>query len=190
MKKWLTALVIVLVLLTGCKNNPDRSGNFISIPSLIEAQVAHVDTSLYSITRYDYRGTDTVAFDTLYIPREQFREQAKDFLALPDLSTPAYAKRFSEETRYDELMKKVIISYLPVNASGEEWQKEEVHVLPSVAEGDKVTTLLASRVINDRNGLRQDELLWLMDRSFTITRTTQLPGQPAETITTKVIWNQ
>lgn len=87
-------------------------------------------------------------------------------------------------------MKKVIISYLPRNKANEALQKEELHVTPDVAVGDKVTTILASKVTNDRNGLRQEEMLWLIDKSFTIVRTTQLPGQPAELITTKVIWNQ
>lgn len=190
MKKWLIAGGCLLVTWMACKNNTAPSQNFISIPSLIEAQVAHVDTSLYSITRYDYRGTDSIAFDTLYIPREQFRKEGAAFLSLPDLSMARYAKRFYEESRYDELLKKVIVSYLPIDSKNEEVQKEEVHVSPSVAEGDKVTTILASKVINDRNGLRQEELLWLIDKSFTIVRTTQLPGQPAQLITTKVIWNE
>lgn len=190
MKNRLTAFAIALLLLTGCKHDQRPASSFVSIPSLIEAQVAHIDTSLYSITRYDYRGTDTIPFDTLYIAREQFRKEALPFLNLPDLSQPAFSKRYSEESRYDELMKKVILSYVPVNPNNEEWQKEELHVLPSVAEGDKVTTILASRIVNDRNGLLQEEFLWLMDKSFTIVRTTQLPGEPAQLITTKVSWNQ
>ena len=190
MKKWLIVGGSLLVALTACKSSKAPSQQFISIPSLIEAQVAHVDTSLYSITRYDYRGTDSIAFDTTYIPREQFRKEAAAFLSLPDLSLPRYEKRFSEESRYDELLKKVIISYLPIDTKNEAVQKEEVHVSPSVAEGDKVTTILASKVTNDRNGLRQEELLWLIDKSFTIIRTTQAPGQAAELITTKVIWNE
>jgi hypothetical protein len=190
MKKWLLALGCSLLILPACKSNTEPAKRFISIPSLIEAQVAHVDTSLYSITRYDYRGTDSVAFDTIYISREQFRKEAQAFLTLPDLSLAAYAKRFTEESRYDELLEKVIISYLPLDTKNEELQKEEVHVSPSVAAGDKVTTILASKVTNDRNGLRQEELLWLIDKSFTIVRTTQLPGQPAQLITTKVIWNE
>jgi len=185
-----TAGWLLLFVFAGCKNSDAPEKNFVSIPSLIEAQVVHVDSSLYSITRYDYRGTDTIAFDTLYIPREQFRKEARAFLDLPDLSLAKNARRFTEETRYDELMKKVIISYLPRNKTTEELQKEELHVMPDVAEEDKVTTILASKVINDRNGLKQEELLWLIDKSFTIVRTTQLPGEPAQLITTKVIWNQ
>ncbi|MFM8711317.1 MAG: hypothetical protein ACKOC7_08565 [Sphingomonadales bacterium] len=190
MKKWLTVGGSLLLLLLACKSSKDPSQHFISIPSLVEAQVAHVDSSLYSITRYDYRGTDTIPFDTIYISREEFRKEAAAFLSLPDLSLPRYAKRFTEESRYDELLERVIISYLPIDAKNEEMQKEELQVSPSVATGDKVTTLLASKAINDRNGLRQEELIWLIDKSFTIVRTTQLPGQPAELITTKVSWNE
>jgi hypothetical protein len=58
-----------------------------------------------------------------------------------------------------------------------------------VADGDKVTTILVSKIINDRNGLQQEELLWLMNESFSIMRIQQRPGQPAEIITTKVSWN-
>lgn len=190
MKNWLIVVGSLLAVLLACKSSDTSSKNFISIPSLIESQVAHVDTSLYSITRYDYRGTDTIPFDTIYVSREKFREEAATFLSLPDLSLPRYAKRFNEESRYDELLERVIISYLPIDTKNEEVQKEELQVSPSVAEGDKVTAILATKVVNDRNGLRQEELLWLIDKSFTIVRTTQLPGQPAELITTKVSWNE
>lgn len=67
----------LLLFFMGCKGSDTPEKNFVSIPSLIEAQVAHVDTSLYSITRYDYRGTDSIAFDTIYVSREQFRKRRK-----------------------------------------------------------------------------------------------------------------
>jgi hypothetical protein len=190
MIKWLCCAGVLFFLLEGCSQNDAPAKNFVSIPSLIEEQVSHVDTSLYAITRYDYRGTDTIPFDTIYIPREKFREEAQAFLSIPDLSQPNLAKAFTEESRYDELLKKVIISYYPIDKEKATIQKEELHILPDLAEGDKVTTILVSKVINDRNGLQQEELLWLMDKSFSIIRTQQRPGQPAELITTKVSWNQ
>ncbi|MBM3921781.1 MAG: hypothetical protein FJ340_01090 [Sphingomonadales bacterium] len=189
MKNWLLAGWPLVLLLGACGNNDTPSKSYVSIPSLIEEQVAHIDTSLYAITRYDYRGTDTIPFDTIYIPREKFREEAQAFLSIPDLSQPSLAKQFTEESRYDELMKKVIISYFPTDKKNATLQKEELHILPDLAEGDKVTTILASKVINDRNGLQQEELLWLMNESFSIMRIQQRPGQPAEIITTKVSWN-
>lgn len=188
MKKPYSAVLLLVLFYWSCRSRtaPEQ---YLSIPSLVESQVAHVDTSLYAITRYDFRGTDTVAFDTIYIPREAFREQAKPFLSIPDLSVAANARRFKEESRYDELLKRVIITYTPLHPEQEEVQKEEVMVAPDAAVGDKVTTLLTTRIKNDRNGLLQEELLWMIDNRFTIVRTRKLPGQEAEVITTKVIWN-
>lgn len=164
--------------------------NFVSIPSLIEEQVAHVDTSLYSITKYIFKGTDTIPSDTFYIRREDFRNEAEAFLLLPDLSLPKLAKRFQEESRYDDLLKRVILTYTPKNAKEEDWQKLEVMIAPEPATGDKVTTILANKVKNDRKGLLQEDLLWIIDKSFQVTRIAQLPGEESVTTTYKVIWNE
>jgi hypothetical protein len=178
--------LLALVLLTSCKG---EEKNYVSIPSLIEEQVAHVDSSLYSITKYIYKGTDTIAVDTFYIRREDFRNEADAFLQLPDLSLPKLAKRFQEESRYDELLKRVILTYTPKTAKEEDWQKLEIMIAPEPATGDKVTTILANKVVNNRKGLLQEDMLWIMDHSFQVTRIAQLPGEEAVTTTYKVIWN-
>ena len=190
--KNLSALAVLwsflLIILTACKG--EDSKNYVSIPSLIEEQVAHVDTSLYSITKYIYQGTDTLPSDTFYIRREDFRNEAIAFLQIPDLSLSKLSKRFKEESRYDDMLKRVILTYLPKNAKEEEWQKMEVMIAPEPATGDKVTTILANKVKNDRKGLLQEDLLWIMDKSFQVTRISQLPGEEAVTTTYKVIWNE
>jgi len=180
-------LIGLTLLLVACQSKDQKK--YISIPSLIETQIAHVDSSLYSITKYIYSGTDTIPSDTVYIRREEFREEAAEFLAILDLSLSKNAKRFKEESRYDELLKRVILTYLPLDANNEEWQKEEIMIKPDPATGDKVTAIIASKVRNNRNGLLQLEMLWLLDRSFQITRTSQLPGEPPVVTTAKVIWN-
>lgn len=179
-------LSLTAILLVACKG---EEKNYVSIPSLIEEQVAHVDTSLYSITKYIYKGTDTIPSDTFYIRREDFRNEADAFLQLPDLSLSKLAKRFKEESRYDELLKRVILTYTPNNAKEEDWQKLEVMIAPEPATGDKITTILANKVINNRKGLLQEDMLWMMDKSFQVTRIAQLPGEEAVTTTYKVIWN-
>jgi len=180
------SLSLTFVLLVACKG---EEKNYVSIPSLIEEQVAHIDTSLYSITKYIYKGTDTIPVDTFYIRREDFRNEADAFLQLPDLSLSKLAKRFNEESRYDELLKRVILTYTPKNAKEEDWQKLEVMIAPEPATGDKVTTILANKVVNNRKGLLQEDMLWMMGHSFQVTRIAQLPGEEAVTTTYKVIWN-
>lgn len=190
--KTVLALILSLSLLgitlVRCKGGNEK--NYVSIPSLVEEQVAHVDTSLYSITKYIFKGTDTLPSDTFYIRREDFRNEANAFLQVPDLSLPKLAKRFNEESRYDDLLKRVILTYTPKNAREEEWQKLEIMIAPEPATGDKVTTILANKVKNDRKGLLQEDLLWIMDKSFQVTRIAQLPGEESVTTTYKVIWNE
>ena len=178
---------LLLITLTSCESTPAKK--YISIPSLIQEQVAHVDTSLYAITKYVYQGTDTLPSDTIYIPREEFKKAAADFLAILDLSIPSNARRFKEENRYDPLLERVILTYTPIKPNQEDWQKQEVMVKPDPATGDKVTTIIASKVQNNRNGLIQVEMLWLFDRSFQVTQTTQAPGKEPVITTYKVIWN-
>ncbi|MBM3412946.1 MAG: hypothetical protein FJY19_06160 [Bacteroidetes bacterium] len=181
------ALFILILALTACQSTPSKK--YISIPSLIQEQVTHVDSSLYAITQYVYQGTDSLPSDTIYIPREAFKKAATEFLSILDLSLPSNAKRFTEQNRYDPLLERVIITYTPIKPNEEDWQKQELMVKPDPATGDKVTTILASKVQNNRNGLLQVELLWLFDRSFQVTQTTQAPGKDPVIITYKVIWN-
>ncbi|MBL7725296.1 MAG: hypothetical protein JNK27_14205 [Chitinophagaceae bacterium] len=189
MKQYFQLVLAATVFLSACTNKEKGDEKkFISVLSLIEKQVAHIDTSLYAITKYVIK--DSLLIDTLYIPREEFRSVAKDFLEIPDLSAKKVAKRYKEETRYDELLNRVIISYIPLNPEKEEIQKQEILVTPNIATGDKVNTILISRVINNRDGFLQKEMLWQMDKSFQVVTTTQKPGQSEVIITTKVTWNE
>lgn len=190
MKRVLLLILAPAIISIACKDNKEQveEKNFISVLSLIEQQVAHVDTSLYAITKFVF--SDSLHIDTFYIRREEFRTVAKDFLEIPDLSVKKIANRYKEETRFDELLNRVIISYLPLNPEKEEIQKQELFVTPNIATGDKVNTILISRVINNREGYLQKEMLWQMDKSFQVVTTTQKPGKPEVITTTKVTWNE
>lgn len=181
-------IVGLAVFFLTCKTEEKKS-DFISVPSLIEAQVKHVDSSLYSITKYVYYDTDTIPSDTIYIKREDFRKEAEFFLKSLDLSLQKNAKHFTQETRYDELLKKVIISYTPIDPTKQELQSEEIMVDHSLATGDKVTTILINNATNNKDGFSQYEMLWQLDKSFQITETTQKPGENPKTTTYKVIWD-
>lgn len=189
MKNCSILLLSVVLVITSCKQkDKTETKNFISVSSLIEKQAAHIDTSLYAITKIVY--TDSLHFDTSYIRREDFRSVAKDFLEIPDLSAKKVATKYKEETRYDELLNRVIITYTPINPDEVEIKKQELHVTPNVATGDKVNNILINRVINNRDGFLKKDMLWQMDKSFQIVTTTQQPGQPEIITTTKVSWNE
>lgn len=189
MKSYFILLFSFIILNTSCKQKTEtKAKNFISVLSLIENQVAHVDTSLYAITKVVY--TDSIHRDTSYIRREDFRSVAKEFLEIPDLSVKKEAKKYKEETRYDELLNRVIITYTPENPEEAEIKKQELQVTPNIATGDKVNVILINRVINNRDGFLKKDMLWQMDKSFQIVTTTQQPGKPEIITTTKVAWNE
>jgi hypothetical protein len=185
-------LLLFILLLVSC--NPDEKENknskkLISVTSIIEGQVAHVDTSLYSIVKVEY--VDTNRYDTSYIPREKFREIAKDFLSIPNLDDPKVAKQFKEEgeARYDEMLNRVILTYVPVNPDKNEIKKQEIHVLPGQGTADKVTNILVTREIVNRDSVLRQDLIWRMDKSFQVTTIIQKSGQPEVTRVTRVTWN-
>ena len=173
-----------------CKSKQDKTDKkpFFPVLSFIKSQVAHIDTSLYSIKKIIY--IDSVRSDTEYIHRENFRSIARDFLEIPDLAEKKYRSRFIEESMFDESMNRVILTYKPVNREKEEITVQEVLISPGQGTEDKVMSIIIDRVISNRDGYLQKNMLWQVDRYFQVTTTLQKPGQP-ETITImKVTWNE
>jgi hypothetical protein len=189
MKKYIALIILFILSIQSCKSKKkEPEKKYVSVLSLIESQVAHVDTSLYSIIKIEQ--SDSLPPDTTYIPREEFRATAKDFLSIPDLSDKKVAKRYKEETMFDETINRVIITYTPENPSGEEIQKQELLITPNIATGDKVNNVIINRVISNRDSFMQKNMLWQMDKSFQVATILQKPGKPEKTTTVKVTWNE
>ena len=194
MKKGNVLLVAIVFLgLCACKekekaNVEDTPEGYFPVLAFINSQVAHVDTSLYSIMKITYR--DSVTSDTEFVKREQFRELAKDFLELPDISDKKVGARFTQEKMYDEMLKRVILNYIPKDNSKEELQKMQVLITPNSALGDQINSIIIEKIVSDRNGYLQKNLLWQADKSFQVITLTRKPGESEKTVTTKVSWNE
>jgi len=189
MKKYVFLFLPVMLAMPACKSKkkvPEKK--FVSVLSLIKIQVAHVDTSLYSIVKIV--NTDSLHSDTTYIPREEFRVAAKDFLGIPDLSDNKVAKRYKEETMYDKTINRVVITYTPENPDKEDIQKQELLVTHNDATGDKVNNIIINQVISNRDSFMQKNMLWQMDKSFQVVTILQKPGKPEKMTTLKVTWNE
>ncbi len=180
----------VVIATTACKQKKkEEVKHFISVLSLIKKQVAHVDTSLYAIMKVVYK--DSLHSDTTYIPREQFAEIAKEFLDIPDLADKKVAARYKEDpVTHDEMLNRVIITYLPLNPEKEEVKRQEILATPIPGEDAKVNNIIIIREINNRDSFVQKKMLWQMDKSFQVVTTSQQPGKPEIIITTRVSWNE
>lgn len=188
MKKTLASLLLFTAILFACKQEKKPVGKpYISVPSLIRAQVNQVDTSLFVIRKIV---TVDSTSDTSFLRREDFATEAKDFLELPDLADPKIAIDYKQDSAiYDEFLNRVILTYRPVNENAL-IRKEEILVTPSLMEGDHFQSVMVTTFRQDRNGSVQKEMLWRMDKSFQIVTTLQSPGQPEKSTTLKIIWNE
>jgi hypothetical protein len=110
-------------------------------------------------------------------------------LSVPDLSSPAYRNRYTEEKLFDETLNRVLLTYTPLNPDKEEIQRQEVLIKPDPS-GDKVTNIIINSFTNTRDSSVQKNLLWKVGESFQTTITKQLAGQPEKTSIVKVIWSE
>lgn len=190
MKATLTAVLIAFVILsiTSCGGkDKEHKEPFFPVLSYLKSQVADIDTSLYSIRKLIL--VDSVRTDTVYIHRENFKEEAKDFLSVPDISSSTYRNRYVEEKLIDETLDRVLLTYTPLNPDKEEVQRQEV-LIKRDPSGDKVTNIIINTTTNTRDSSVEKKLLWKVGESFQTIITKQLAGQPETTSTVKVIWNE
>lgn len=178
----------VLLLISSCKQNETTpKEDFFPVLSFLKSQVAKVDTSLNSIRKYVI--VDSLTTDTLYIPREQFRDIARDFLVIPDLSESKYKDRYVEEKIFDEMLNSVLLTYTPIKPEKEQIQRQEVMIRPGPSE-DKITNIIINLSVDTKDSSVQKRMLWKVDHGFQVTTTRQLAGQPETTRTEKVIWGE
>ncbi len=135
------AVMIVTLFSAACgSKKKEPKEKFIPVLSFIQSQVANVDTSLYSIRKIVY--VDSLRSDTTYIPREEFKKEAHDFLMMTDISLSEYADRYTETKNYDETINRVLITYIPVDPSKEDIQRQEVLIKHNEVSGDKISSII------------------------------------------------
>jgi hypothetical protein len=191
MKKWILPLSVwVAVSWTSCGPKKDSTpNNYISVVSLIQKEVAHIDTSLFTIVKTVFY--DSTRTDTIYVSREDFRKEARDFLEIPDLAERKVAKRYKDVSPiYDQSLGRVIFKYEAIEPDKEEVKSQEFLATPVPGADAKINNVIIIREISNRDSFLQKKMLWRMNQSFQIVTTTQKPGQPEKTTVTKVAWNE
>jgi hypothetical protein len=185
-------LGLVIVFAWRCKNKDkpaEPKDQFFPAIPYIKSQIAKVDTSLYSIMRIV--PVDSTHNDTTYLRREQFKDAASEFLALPDITQAEYNGRFTEQSTFDESLGRVVMIYSPKDAQKEEVQRQEVLIkTQSGASEDQVTNIIFIINQSNKDSSIEKKMLWKVDESFQVTTTKQYPGKPEVTSTYKVSWNE
>lgn len=177
-----------MVVLHGCRevdNNPGTKDYF-PILSLLQSQVAHVDSSVYPIMLIISRDS---TFDTIHVRREQFRELADDFLSIPDITREKTEQKYKEDKFYDEDIMRAVLTYSAIDDKIQV-RRQEVHILPNPFEGDKLTTIFIDMIYANRDSSVEKRMLWEIDKYFQVRTRIEKPGKPAIEKTEKVTWNE
>ena len=169
-----------------CKDKKESKNekNFFPVLSFIKSQVAHVDTSVFRIIKIVKK--DSTA-DTSYLRREEFREAAKDFLSIPDITSEDLRDEYTETELFVEDLDQVALNYMPKEPN-KEITRQEV-MIKAGPDGDKVQSIFINRVINNKSGSIQKILFWEVDKQFRVITLTQLPDSPETKETIEVKWN-
>ena len=138
MKYTCATLLLLCFIIAACgeKKEETETKKFLSARSIIEQDIANIDTSLFSIMRLDI--IDSSRTDTSFVPREKFREVAAEFLNLPDISDKKNSKDYTETSMYDPATGKVILSYQPLPDKKVLLQRQDVAVAPNVGGKSEV----------------------------------------------------
>lgn len=178
---FLAALAIL-----SCKGTAKPKGEgFFPILPFIKSQVAMMDSSLDPILRLTL--VDSGRWDTAFLHREKFRENAADFLSLPDISEDDYADRYRETKQFDEGLNLVILTYEALKPEKELIRSEQVTIRPGIG-GDKVRNIIISYSSNSKDSAVQKQMLWNADQQFQVSTIKQYPGQAESNSTYKVTW--
>lgn len=185
----------ILCLLAACGNRsatddaPDANAGdaaFYPVVSFLKDQAEHIDTSLYTIVQLSRNDNGT---DTVYIPREAFRNVSKPFLSLPNIAEGGLKKKYNESHLYDETLDRFIITYTPKEVDEDlEVRRQDVVIVPNRGSGENIESVYIERQQSGRDSTVQMKMSWETEKGFTIRSIIQKSGAPEAVKTTEVLW--
>lgn len=177
---------ITLLSMQSCADSTKKESSLFPIQDFLLGQVASADSSLLPIRMIHFINDSTS--DTLFIPREEFRSSAREFLELPDLASREYADRFQESSNFDPDLERLLIHQTPVDPSKELVQRQELIVDPK-ASGSRIEKVIIQTAFVSKDSSVEKRMIWNTDRSFQVTNIRQRPGNPETISTYRVEWN-
>lgn len=186
MKKQLV-LKFFVALAIGCLGCKQKKNDVFPALDFIKGQVAHVDTSIYSIIKL-VPVTDST-YDTTYVKREQFRDLAKDFLETPDISKKFGGKYAEERMMNNELGLAVFIA--TPKDDDLEVRRQEVRIEPGESSGsnDKIKSVYIEKFKNYKDSSITKRMTWYTDSRFQIVTIAQKGNEKEKTSVMEVVWN-
>ncbi|RYY90593.1 MAG: hypothetical protein EOO15_02000 [Chitinophagaceae bacterium] len=187
MKNWMLGCLTLLLVACADKKEKEEAGTStepFQALAFIKSQVRDVDTSLYSIRKvvhFDGRS------DTTVLTREQFREEARPFLNLPDIASKSLRDGYKEENMYDETLSKVVLFYTAKDPEAP-LQREQVIIDPD--QGGGLVKMMVFDYYEKQGGYTvHRNLVWANNDHFQVSESLPGPGGTERVRKTEVIWN-
>jgi hypothetical protein len=176
------------LLIAACrqKEKNENATEFFPVSSFLKGQVKSVDSSLYRIMKIETRNGRT---DTTYIPRQDFSKLAGEFTSLPDIGSDKYYDDYTETQMYDEALESFILTYT-TKEEDNEIQRADVMLGRANEEGtNDVKTVILRTLENKGKTSIEKNMVWYVDRKFTIITKTFTKDQPEKINKLEVVWN-
>lgn len=180
----LLPIILILVSCRGNQNKGEEAVEFFPVHSYLHSQVAHIDTSLYPLRKIVRNNGRS---DTSFMPREQFRKEAADFLTIPDIASKKLKDDYIESRIYDDVLKRVLFSYSPKEDDAP-ILRQDVTIEPGAGGDDAVKTIFINQLNDFSDSTVQKKMLWEVGRRFQVITTVSRNGSADKTRTLEVWW--
>lgn len=178
-------LFVILLLITGCKNNrkDKEEKSFIDVTAYMNGQLKYFDTVPFAFLKLTKK--DTVFTDSQYIKKEEVQEIVKRFL-VKDIEKGKFEKNFEETTFADATLHTVTITYNSINKKSDV-KRIDVYVNP---EKEEIHQLYMTRKKEDGDSVISQQILWRHNRYFTLITSVSSKNKEEKTTAEKIIWDE
>jgi hypothetical protein len=186
--KHLLYLCLSSLVLISCKEKKEEKDavKFFPVVSFLKGQAKEVDTSLFRIVKLET--VDTVTTQS-YVRREDFKHLAKDFLELPDITSSKWKDDYQETQMFDETLNNMILTYTTKEPENPV-QREDVLLAPTNEKGNNdVNSIVVHTVENKGDSTVEKNMVWYVNKRFTVVTKVQRKNQPERARKLEVIWN-
>ena len=188
------ALAVILGMIIGCKDNeqppvnqnvPDSTKTnkaYFPVLDFLKGEIMMVDSLSAGIQKYIVKDSKS---DSSYIPLEEFKRIAKEFLP-EDLNSEAFEKNYKETAFFDQTTHLYTFTY---STDNKDLDVQRVDVLVNNGEGfDKVKSVYIEKYIISADTSTVKKMYWKAGRSLLInSETIRASGNP-ELQQLKVVW--
>ncbi len=185
MNKWFIFFLFITFTACGSKKNKAKEDDYFPVVSYLKSQVSSVDSTLNAIQKIE---TINGISDTVYIKREEFRNHAKEFLALPDLSSEDLEDKYTETELFDPELEAVVLNYTPKKTSAP-IQRQAVIIQPNPETGDKVKTIYIDQLLSNSSVTTQKRFTWEVEHYCQAVSIVQKNGAPDSVHILRLTWN-